>query len=158
MLPDDRKAMLRYPFDKCCGRDDLGGALRSTVGGDPGMAWGMAAAASTTAASRLGYDDDGFLCCGPNSTHGDGATYNTQAYGYPSGSTWRSEDGCVIGAGWDYIRAESPFVPMDGEMYGNQGDNKATKPPVPGVVAAHRLFVILALSSKFATRKCRICP
>jgi hypothetical protein len=138
MLPDDRKVMLRYPFDKCCGRDQLGGALRAGVA--PGMEWGMAAARSTSAASRLGYDDDGFLCCGPNVSHGDGATWNTQAYGYPSGSTWRSEDGYVVGAGWDYVHAEAPYVVMDGEMYGNQGD-EAAKPPVPGTIAAHRLYL-----------------
>ena len=139
MLPSDRKVMLRYPFDKCCGRDELGGALRAGVA--PEMRWGMAAANDTSPASRIGYDDDGFLCCGPNVSHGDGATFNTQAYGYPSHSTWRSEDGYIVGAGWDYIRAESPYVPMDGEMYGNQGDSPATKPPVLGTEAAHRLFL-----------------
>jgi len=138
MLPVGRKAMLRYPFDKCCGRDELGGALRAGVA--PDMQWAMASADSTAPASRLGYDDDGFLCCGENVSHGDGATWNTEAYGYPSGSTWRSEDGYVVGAGWDYVVAESPYVPMDGEMYGNQGD-ESSKPPVSGLVAAHRLFL-----------------
>jgi hypothetical protein len=41
MLPADRKALLRYPFDKCCGRDKLGGVLRAGV--VPSMQWAVAA-------------------------------------------------------------------------------------------------------------------
>lgn len=117
MLPPDRKVLMRYPFDKCCGRDQRGGVLRAGV--VRGMKFAVAdaaAAAANAPAARLGFDDDGFLCCGPDVDHGDGATWNSNAYGYPDNSTWHSEDGYRVGAGWDYVRAESPWVPMDGEM------------------------------------------
>ena len=81
MLPVDRKMTLRYPWDKCCGRDGGGGALRSPASAELGLEWGVvdaSTAQSGKAFARLGYDDDGFMCCGKNQT--DGGTRQTSLY------------------------------------------------------------------------------
>jgi hypothetical protein len=142
LIPPDRKMMLRYPWDKCCGRDSAGGALRSTTSAAQGLEWGTVDAStahSAKAFARIGFDDDGFMCCGPSS--GDGGTWDTSLYGSPK---YLAEDGFTVGRGWDYERVESPYLPMDGEMYWNEGLNgtgTAQQGGVDGHAVAHRLFL-----------------
>jgi len=142
LIPPDRKMMMRYPWDKCCGRDSNGGALRSATSEALGLEWGTVDAStahSSKAFARIGFDDDGFMCCGP--TNNDGGTWGTSLYGSP---TYVSEDGYTVGRGWDYERVESPFLPMDGEMYWNEGLNgsgTAQEVGVDGHAVAHRMFL-----------------
>jgi hypothetical protein len=142
LIPPDRKMMLRYPWDKCCGRDSSGGALRSANAASQGLEWGTVDAStahSSKAYARIGFDDDGFMCCGPASN--DGGTWGTSLYGSP---TYEAEDGYTVGRGWEYERVESPYLPMDGEMYWNEGLNgtgAAQQVGVDGHTVAHRMFL-----------------
>jgi hypothetical protein len=81
----DRQLMLRYPWDKCCGRDGQGGVLRSNASASVGLEWGVVDAATAHTAApfaRIGFDDDGFLCCGnitPGGTQGKNKQTNKKS-------------------------------------------------------------------------------
>jgi hypothetical protein len=58
-------------------------------------------------------------------------------------TNFRSQDGYLVGVGFEYERAESAFVPVDAEMYWNEGAfTVATKNvSVDGHAAAHRMYL-----------------
>ena len=161
LLPPDRKIMLRYPaakFDSVLHRDCAQTVPANTACGgfgglvpsgelpppDPSMAFGVATAANfkdNTAAARLGYDNDFFMCdqtgggtwVGGAQHDGDvprtsrvlqngqldprdgknGQIPVVASYGDP---VFNSAHGPMLGPGYSYEKAESPFVPMDAEM------------------------------------------
>jgi hypothetical protein len=127
---------------------------------DPRMAFGVANSATpNTAVARIGFDNDGFM-----STSSDGYTWPSPnifaTWGEPStgdqlpigtcGSLTVplscTEHGAMPMPGFSYIEAESPYVPVDGEMYWNAGAETEPCPPyekgwpsVDGHTAAWRL-------------------
>ena len=58
-------------------------------------------------------------------------------------TTFRAQDGYLVGIGFEYERVESAFLPMDAEMYWNEGAfTIATKnASVDGHAAAHRMYL-----------------
>lgn len=158
MLPADRKINVRMPQYKILRvlRDSDG-----NVGSPPywrpplrpslKMARGIVTAATTrsdTAVARIGFDNDGFM-----SDASDGGSWmhtgdqdpNRKAPVCPavdgggpvSGSlgspTQGSAHGFFTDLDYGYAVRESPFVPVDGEMYWNLGGGKGYAPlPPPG--------------------------
>ena len=128
---------------------------------DPRMAFGLATSATpNTAVSRIGFDNDGFM-----STSSDGGTWPSPnlwfaTWGEPVTSARLplgtcgslttplgcSDHGAMVAPGFSYAEAESPYVPIDGEMYWNAGAKTEPCPPyeqgwpaVDGHTAAWRL-------------------
>ena len=83
----------------------------------------------------------------------DGGTWQTSLYRSRLGpasarnvatdTTFRAQDGYLVGIGFEYERVESAFLPMDAEMYWNEGAfTIATKnASVDGHAAAHRMYL-----------------
>ena len=100
---------------------------------DPRMAFGVASSATPdTAVARIGFDNDGFM-----STSSDGDTWPSPnlvyaTWGEPATAAWTANDfgtcgslstplgcsdhGAIVPPGFAYMEAESPYVPVDGEM------------------------------------------
>ena len=64
------------------------------------------------------------MCCGKNQS--DGGTWQTSLYrsrlgggGGGINTDYRGQDGFLVGKGFDYENFESPFLPVDAEMYWN---------------------------------------
>jgi hypothetical protein len=107
----------------------------------------------STAFARLGYDDDGFMCCGKNGS--DGGTWQTTLYRSRLGpesardshvsTIYPSQDGYLVGKGFSYENHESAYLPIDAEMYWNEGvhEYESGKPAAgpDGHDVAHRMFI-----------------
>ncbi len=112
----------------------MGGALRSPASAALGLEWGIVDAStahSAAAFARLSFDDDGFMCCGKNQS--DGGTWQTSLYrsrlgggGGGINTDYRGQDGFLVGKGFDYENFESPFLPVDAEMFWNDVRAKTT--------------------------------
>jgi hypothetical protein len=78
----------------------------------------------------------------------DGGTWGSSIYSTTFGGTldtaYPSEDGYLVGRGWEYERVEAPYVYMDGEMYWNEGKTGSGNDGSVGVEGhgvAHRMLL-----------------